>query len=510
MTHGPEKSDPSTVAMKPANNSGRSETESVERREGAEGNTGKTRTRRTLCRESVFPGLERVRERARQEKKERFTALLHHVNVDLLRAAFSWLKRDAAPGVDGLTWREYEQDLEVRLVDLHARMHRGAYRALPSRRKFIPKGDGHRPLGVAALEDKIVQRAVVEVLNAIYEEDFLGFSYGFRPGRSQHDALDALAFGIIRTKVNYIVDCDVRSFFDSVSHEWLVRFVEHRVGDPRMIRLIRKWLKAGVIEDGTWSSTETGTPQGSVASPMLANVYLHYCFDLWADRWRHHEARGNVIYVRYADDIVAGFEQEDDAQRFLAALRERLEKFALTLHPNKTRLIEFGRWAADNRVRRGLGKPETFDFLGFKHICGRSRAGRFLLKRKSRRDRMRAKLKALKEELWQRLHEPIQEHGKWLAQVLRGYFAYHAVPTNSKSLTAFRHHVTDLWRRTLRRRSQKDPTTWARIEHLAAEFLPKPRILHLWPDERFLVNHPRWKPSARIGPARFCAGGAKQ
>jgi retron-type reverse transcriptase len=319
MMHEPEKSDPSVVAKKPANNPGRSGAESVERREGAEGNAGRARTRRTPCRESVFSGLERVRERARQGKKERFTALLHHVNVDLLRAAFSWLKRDAAPGIDGLTWQEYEQNLEVRLVDLHARVHRGAYRALPSRRKFIPKGDGQRPLGVAALEDKIVQRAVVAVLNAIYEADFLGFSYGFRPGRSQHDALDALAFGVTRTKVNYILDCDVRSFFDSVSHDWLVRFVGHRIGDPRVIRLIRKWLKAGVMEDGEWSATETGTPQGSVASPTLANIYLHYSFDLWAERWRQQQARGNVVYVRYADDIVAGFEYEDDAQRADAA-----------------------------------------------------------------------------------------------------------------------------------------------------------------------------------------------
>jgi RNA-directed DNA polymerase len=510
MTHELEKSDPSIVATKSANNSGRSEAESMERREGAEGNMGKTRTHRTPSRESVFSGLERVRERARQEKKEQFTALLHHVNVDLLRAAFSWLKRDAAPGVDGLTWQEYEQNLEVRLVDLHARVHRGAYRALPSRRKFIPKGDGQRPLGVAALEDKIVQRAVVAVLNAIYEEDFLGFSYGFRPGRSQHNALDALAFGITRTKVNYILDCDVRSFFDTISHDWLVRFVEHRIGDPRVIRLIRKWLKAGVMEDGEWSATDTGTPQGSVVSPTLANIYLHYSFDLWAERWRHRQARGNVIYVRYADDLVAGFEHEEDAKRFLADLRARLEKFALTLHPEKTRLIEFGRFASEHRVRRGLGKPETFDFLGFKHISGRSRAGHFQLKRKTRRDRMRAKLIALKDELRRRMHESIPVQGKWLGQVVRGYFAYHAVPTNSKSLGAFHHYVTDLWRRVLKKRSQKDLTTWPRIDRLAAEFLPAPRILHPWPDDRFLVNHPRWKPSARIGPARFCAGGAQQ
>jgi RNA-directed DNA polymerase len=496
MMHGPEKSDPSIVAAKPANKSGRSDAESVERREGAKGNTNETCARRTPSRESAFPGLERVRERARQEKKERFTALLHHVDVDLLRAAFSWLRRDAAPGVDGLTWREYEQNLEKRLVDLHARVHRGAYRALPSRRKFIPKGDGQRPLGVAALEDKIVQRAVVEVLNAIYEEDFLGFSYGFRPRRSQHQALDAVGYGICRTKVNYIVDCDIRAFFDSLSHDWLVRFIEHRIGDPRVLCLIRKWLKAGVVAEGEWAASEAGSPQGAVISPLLANIYLHFCFDLWAQRWRRRHARGRVLYVRYADDIVAGFEHKEDARRFLAELRVRLEKFALTLHPEKTRLIEFGRFAAASRARRGLRKPETFNFLGFTHISGRSRAGYFQLKRKTRPDRMRTKLKALKVELRRRMHEPVPEQGRWLAQVVRGYFAYHAVPTNAASLVAFRHHVTSLWRRTLRRRSQKDCTTWQRMTRLAADFLPAPRILHPWPEARFLVTHPRWKPSA--------------
>jgi group II intron reverse transcriptase/maturase len=510
MMHEPEKSDLSTVAVKPVNASEGSEGESVERREGAEGNTSRHRTRRTQSRASVYPGLERVRERGRTEKKEQFTALLHHVDVDLLRAAFSWLKRDAAPGVDGLTWREYEQNLEANLADLHARVHRGAYRALPSRRKFIPKVDGReRPLGIAALEDKIVQRAVVEVLNAVYEEDFFGFSYGFRPGRSQHDALDALAVGITQTKVNWILDVDVRCFFDTVSHEWLIRFVEHRIGDSRMIRLIRKWLKAGVLEDGEWHSSETGTPQGAVVSPMLSNIYLHYAFDLWAERWRRHEARGHVILVRYADDILAGFEHESDAERFQADLRERFEKFALTLHPDKTRLIEFGRHAADHRKKRGLGKPATFTFLGFTHICGRSRTGYFQLKRKTRRDRMRAKLKALKVELRRRMHAPIPEQGRWLAQVVRGYFAYHAVPTNSRSLAAFRYHVTVLWHRTLRRRSQKDWTTWERISRLVAVYLPPARVLHPWPEARFAVKHPRWEPGARIAPAGICAGGAR-
>ena len=497
MLHEPEKSDSSIVATKPANKSEQSETESVEPREGAKGNTSEPHTHRTRSRDSVSTGLERVRERAKANKKERFTALLHHVTVDLLRTAYLKLKRDAAPGVDGTTWYEYGQDLEAKLVDLHGRVHRGAYRALPSRRKFIEKEDGRqRPLGIASLEDKIVQRAAVEVLNAIYEQDFLGFSYGFRLGRGQHDALDALGFGVIRTKVSWIVDADVRTFFDSMSHDWLLRFVEHRIGDPRMIRLIRKWLKAGVMDGAEWTSSETGSPQGSVVSPTLANIYLHYTFDLWADQWRRHHARGNVVFVRYADDTVAGFEYESDAKRFLADLRERLEKFALSLHPDKTRLIEFGRFAAERRARRGLGKPETFNFLGFTHICGVSRAGYFLLTRKTRRDRMRATLRAIKEELWRRLHEPIREQGQWLGQVVRGYFAYHAVPTNFRSLCAFRHHVTDLWRRSLRRRSQRDRTTWERIAQLVAEFLPAARITHPWPHDRFIVNHPRWKPGA--------------
>ena len=509
MTHGREKSDSATVAMKPANKAGQPAAEWVERRAGAEGNMVEPRTCRTLSRESVPQGLDRVRQTAKARKKERFTALLHHVSVDLLKDAYSWLKRNAAPGVDGVTWQDYEQDLEANIVDLHARVHRGAYRALPSRRKYIAKPDGRqRPLGIAALEDKIVQRALVEGLNAIYEEDFLGFSYGFRPARGQHDALDALAAAITRTKVNWILDADIQSFFDSVSHDWLVRFVEHRIGDPRVIRLIRKWLKAGVMEDGVITPTEAGTPQGAVASPLLANIYLHYVFDLWAERGRHHHAHGNVIFVRYADDIVAGFEHEADAQRFHAELQRRMEKFALSLHPDKTRLIEFGRYAARNRVRRGLGKPETFTFLGFTHISGRSRRGDFQLQRKSRRDRMRAKLRAIKDELRRRMHDPIPQQGRWLGKVVRGYFAYHAVPTNAASLSAFRHHVANLWRRTLTRRSQKDHTTWDRLARLAADFLPAPRILHPWPDARFAVTHPRWEPNARIGPVRFCAGGA--
>ena len=492
MMNGPEKSDSAIRAVMPANKAASAAAEWAEQRAGTEGNTDQPHTRRTQSRGSVSPGLERVRDAARQRKKEKFTALLHHVTVDLLRDAFLALKRHAAPGVDGVTWQDYEAALEGNLQDLHSRVHRGAYRALPVRRRFIPKADGkQRPLGIASLEDKIVQRATVAVLNAIYEEDFLGFSYGFRPGRGQHDALDALSVAICETPVNWILDADIRSFFDKMDQSWLVRFLEHRVGDERIIRLVRKWLKAGVLEEGQWSVSETGTPQGAVASPLLANVYLHYVFDLWAKQWRGREATGNVIVVRYADDIVAGFEHEADARRFWDAMRTRFEQFSLELHGEKTRLLEFGRHAAVRRQRRGLGKPETFTFLGFTFICGKSRRGAFLLHRKTRGDRMRARLREIKEQLRRRMHEAIPDQGRWLRAVVTGFFAYHAVPTNSRALGAFRYHVTDLWRRTLRRRSQKDRMTWERIAKIAAYWLPAPRVLHPWPNQRFAVKHPR-------------------
>jgi RNA-directed DNA polymerase len=510
MMHGGEKSDPAIVAVKPTNAAGRPDGEPVERRAGAEENAGQGGTLRTPSREGASHGLDRVRTAARLKKEERFTALLHHVDVDRLRNAYFALKREAAPGVDGMTWLDYGEGFEARLDDLCGRVHRGAYRAQPSRRKYIPKPDGRqRPLGIAALEDKIVQRALVEVLNAVYEEEFLGFSYGFRPGRSQHDALDALAVGIDRTTVNWVLDADIAGFFDAVSHDWLIRFVEHRIGDRRVVRLIRKWLKAGVMEDGQVAATEAGTPQGAVISPLLANIYLHYVFDLWAHQWRRRHARGNVIFVRYADDIVVGFEHEAEAKRFLADLEERMARFALTLHPDKTRLIEFGRHAAADRERRGLGKPETFNFLGFTHICGRTRRGGFLLRRKSRRDRMRAKLQDLKEELRRRWHEPIPAQGEWLKQVVTGWYNYHAVPTNIAALSRFRHHVSNLWMKALRRRSQRDKTTWREMAAIETRWLPSPRILHPWPRLRFAVKHPRWEPYAGIPPVRFCAGGAQ-
>ena len=511
MMYGPEKSDSPTVAVKSANKPARAGAESMEPRGGTKGNMEQLRSRRTQSRERLYQQLGRVRSAARQRKKERFTSLLHHVSVEQLRNACFCLKRNSAAGIDGVTWQDYERDLETNLVELHRRIHRNAYQAQPSRRRYIPKADGKlRPLGIASLEDKIVQRALVEVLNAIYEEDFKGFSYGFRPKRGQHDALDALAVGITRTKVKWILDADISKFFDTVNHDWLIRFLEHRIGDARVIRLIDKWLKAGFMEDGAVTATEEGTPQGAVISPLLANIYLHYVFDLWADQWRKRHARGDMIIVRYADDIVIGFESPADAKRFHQDFRTRLAQFSLTLHPEKTRLLEFGRFTATNRARRGEGKPETFNFLGFTHICGRSRRGDFQLKRKSRRDRMMTKLKEIKDELRQRMHQSIPTMGKWLGQVVSGYFAYHAVPSNSRSLGAFRHHVTDLWRRTLRRRSQRDATTWSRMTEIADSYLPIPRILHPWPSVRFFAKHPRWEPGARIAPAGICAGGSQQ
>jgi RNA-directed DNA polymerase len=519
MMHGHEKSDPAIVAMKPANKAEGSSAartagekhaaEPVERRARTKGNADQQSTCRTQSRESVSQALERIRKVARERKKEKFTALLHHISIDLLEQAFDELETDAAPGVDRVTWEGYEADLERNLTDLHDRVHRRAYRALPSRRVYIPKPDGRqRPIAVAALEDKIVQRAVAAVLSAIYEEDFLGLSYGFRPGRGAHDAMDALCVGIHSKKVSYIVDADIRSFFDEINQEWLIKFLEHRIGDRRIIRLIQKWLKAGVLEDGVVTVSDQGTGQGSVISPLLANIYLHYALDLWSVH-RRGTLTGDMIIVRYADDFIIGFQHEHEARRFLDELRERLGKFALALHPEKTRLIEFGRFAAERRERRGLGKPETFNFLGFTFACGKTRSGKFQIKRNTRRDRMRAKLREIKGKLRRRMHEPIPDQGEWLRQVIRGYFNYFAVPTNGRALDVFRHHVTDLWRRTLRRRSQKDRITWARMTKLVDDWLPKPIILHPWPSDRFAVTYPRWEPYAGKPHVRFCAGGAR-
>jgi RNA-directed DNA polymerase len=502
MTYGGGKSDSAIVAVKPANKAepsaaersaaGSTAAESVEPRAETKGNAGQLSTCRTQSRESVSQVLERIRKVARERKKERFTTLFHHINIDLLEEAFYQLKENAASGVDRLTWPDYEAEIERNLEDLHDRVQRGAYRALPSRRVYIPKPDGRqRPLAVAALEDKVVQRAVVALLNAIYEEDFLGVSYGFRPKRGSHDALDALCVGIDSRKVSYILDADIRSFFDEINREWLIRFLEHRIGDRRIIRLIQKWLKAGVMEDGVVTVGDRGTGQGSVISPLLANIYLHYTLDLWAMRWRRREATGDMIFVRYADDFIVGLQHESDARRFLNEMRERLGKFALSLHPEKTRLIEFGRFAAERRKRQGLGKPETFNFLGFTFICGKTRAGKFQIKRKTRADRMRAKLKMVQEEMWRRMHRPIPDQGAWLHYVVRGYFNYHAVPTNSRALVVFRTEIARRWRRVLTRRSERTKLNWKQMKQLINTWLPKPLILHPWPDKRFAVSHPR-------------------
>jgi RNA-directed DNA polymerase len=420
------------------------------------------------------------------------------VTVDLLRENFYALKRRAAPGVDGVTWQEYETGLEGRLTDLHSRVQGGVYRAKPSRRVYIPKADGRqRPLGVAALEDKIVQQAVVTVLNQIYEVDFKGFSYGFRPGRSPHQALDALSVGIHRKRVKWVLDADIRGFFDNVSHEWVMKFIKHRVADRRMLRLTQKWLKAGVSEDGEWSETKVGTPQGSVVSPLLANVYLHYVFDLWIEAWRKKAARGDIIVVRYADDLVAGFESRAEAELFLKAFKERLAKFGLELNAEKTRLIEFGRFAAPNREQRGEGKPETFTFLGFTHYCGKRRGnGAFIVWRKTAKKRMIAKLRAIKAELRYRMHDPVASVGAWLQKVVVGYYQYHAVPGNLDRLRIFGQRLRRLWRLVLSRRSQCGMLPWDRLTPIFNRWIPIARVLHPYPMERFIAIHPRWEPYA--------------
>jgi RNA-directed DNA polymerase len=481
------KSDGPVVPAKPPNNAVDAAAGAVEGRGPAKGNAaGETRPGRRAG-VGVSSELDRVRRVARRDKDARFTALLHHVTVERLEAAYRAIRPGAAPGVDGVTWRDYGRDLGENLRDLHARVHRGAYRARPSRRAYIPKADGRqRPLGVAALEDKILQRAVAEVLKAIYEEDFLGFSYGFRPGRSAHDALDALAVGICDRRVNWVLDADIRDYFSSLDHSWLGKFLEHRIADRRVLRLIQKWLRAGVIEDGTWTACDEGTPQGASISTLLANVYLHYVFDLWVHQWRRRHARGGVIVVRYSDDFVVGFQHRDDAERFLADLRERFADFGLELADEKTRLIEFGRFAARDRKNRGLPKPQTFDFLGFTHACGKTRkTGRFALKRVTSKKRLRAKLREVKTELMRRRHHPIPEQGRWLASVVRGHSAYYAVPGNIDAVAAFHNQAARHWYRALRRRSQRTRLTWERMHRLDKRWLPTDRILHPWPNVRF-------------------------
>jgi RNA-directed DNA polymerase len=489
MMNGHGKSDSSVVPEKSLNKACEQAAEGMEERELAKGNPLERNASRTQSRTGAPSALERVRDAAKKDKKQRFTALFHHVySIDQLRQSYYELKRNAAPGIDGETWRHYGDNLEENLKDLSERLKRGAYRARPVRRAYIPKADGRqRPIGLPVLEDKIVQRAVVEVLNAIYECDFKGFSYGFRPKRHQHQALDALWMGIFMKKVGWVLDADIRAFFDTLNHEWLVKFIEHRIADRRIVRLIRKWLSAGVLEDGKRVQSEVGTVQGGSVSPLLANIYLHYVYDLWSHQWREKQARGDVIIVRFADDFVMGFQHRHEAHQFLAGLRERLATFGLELHPDKTRLIRFGRFAAQNRKEQGERKPATFNFLGFTHICGTTRSGKFTVLRQTVRKKWQAKLKEVYIELRRRMHQPVPEQGAYLRSVVAGHVRYYGVPMNSQAIGAFREQVCRLWMKVLKRRSDKHNLTWDRMKRLIAKYIPAVRICHRYPSERLSV-----------------------
>jgi len=452
-----------------------------------ERNTMKSTGVRTQGRLTASFGLDGVRRKAESDKSVIFTSLLHHVTATLLRESYYQLKKDAAEGVDEETWRDYYEGHWDRIENLRERIHKGSYRAQPSRRAYITKEDGsQRPLGIAALEDKIVQQAICTVLNQIYETDFADFSYGFRENRSQHDALDALYVGITSRKINWILDADIKGFFDNLNHEMLLNLLKKRIGDKRVLRLISKWLKTGYIEDGKRIRQETGTPQGSVISPLLANVYLHYVLDTWAACWRRTKAKGDMIIVRYADDFVIGFQYHEEAETFLADLEQRLSSYELTLHPKKTRLIEFGRYAASNRKRKGKGKPETFDFLGFTHMCTTNRKGYFFLRRKTIRKRFKKKLEAVKGELKKKMHAKLNVTGKWLAAVITGHVNYYGVPGNMDTVKEFYKQCMRHWLRTLRRRSQKGKRlTWEKFQRITEKLIPRPRLVHPFPEQRF-------------------------
>jgi RNA-directed DNA polymerase len=488
------KSDSVIVPTKRSNDVAQTTKEIVEGRTLTKGNVSQQNTHRTQGRNNAVPNkLERIRQIAKKDKSAKFTALFHHITIDTLKAAFYDLKKKAAPGVDGITWESYEKNLEVNLKNLHQKTHNGGYQAKPSRRVYIPKADGKlRPLGVASLEDKILQRAVVEILNAIYETDFLGFSYGYRQGRNPHQALDALAVGIRWKQISWILDADISGFFDNINHQWMMKFLSHRVVDPRALRLIKKWLNAGIIEGNKWRPSETGSAQGSSLSPLLSNIYLHYTLDMWVQWWRKKYARGDVIFVRWADDFVVGFQYQDDANKFQAALNERLNKFSLKLNQAKTQLIRFGRYAKRDVKRfEGKSKPNTFDFLGMTHICGQTRNGKFIVHRKTIRKRLTSKLRILKEELKKRMHHAIKAQGEWLRSVVRGYFAYHAIPGNAAALETFRTQIARMWYKALRRRSQKTKLNWDKMTKFVHYWLPIVKILHPWPEQRLERQLPK-------------------
>lgn len=490
--NGRGKSDDPVVPGNPANKGGGAPrpAERGEGRGSAKRNPPRRTRDRTQRREALQQALDRIRQAAERDKTQRFTTLWHHVyDTDRLREAYFSLNRKSAPGVDRVTWEDYGRDLEANLQDLAGRLKRGGYRARPVERTYIPKADGRqRPIGKPVLEDKIVQRSAAAVVGAVYEVDFLGFSYGFRPGRKQHDALDAVTVGITRRKVNWVLDADIRGFFDAIDHGWLVKFLEHRIADERVLRHVKKWLAAGVMEDGEWVQAEKGSPQGGSISPLLANIYLHYVFDLWAHQWRQRHAQGDVIIVRYADDIVMGFQYAADGERFREALVERFRQFGLELNTDKTRMIEFGRFAATNRQRHGQGKPESFDFLGFTHICARTREGWFYVLRRTTRSRLRAYARKIHDELRRRTHDPIRDVGAWLMASWRGYEQYHAVPGNLATLWALRDDLIRRWRLRLRRRSQRGYVTWERMDTLAKRFLPYPEQRHPYPYQRLCVT----------------------
>lgn len=489
--HDGGQSDKFIVPEKSANNDAES-AESTEGRNLTIENVDQTQPVRAQTRKDGQPlspgsrGLSGIRQAASKDKSLKFNNLYHHLTLDLLIASFLDLKRHAAPGVDDMTWSDYAKDYEDRIIDLHKRLQRGSYRAQPSKRAYIAKSDGkQRPLGIAAVEDKIVQAAVRTILEQIYEVDFLECSYGYRPSRRAHDALDEVYVEIKGRKINWILDADIRGFFDNIDHDWMMKFLEHRVTDWRMLRLVKKWLTAGVSEDGKWSKTSVGTPQGSVISPLLANIYLHYVLDLWAAHWQRTQARGQMFLARYADDFVVGFQWEATGRHFLTALKERMAKFGLELHSEKTRLIEFGRYAQSNRHDKGLGKPETFDFLGFTHICGQTRKGYFQLERHTSRKKFQAKVEAIVQKLRREIHKDIHETGQWLKSVYDGWCRYYAVPGNYACLSSFQDALHTHWLRLLRRRSQRgQKLTWVKFTSICNRWLPNPRILHPYPEQR--------------------------